>query len=336
MKAVAAVDKGTLGIMELEVPVPGRFEALVRFEACGICNSTDLKLLHGEFCPGPFPAVLGHEVVGTVVEAGSDVKNYRAGDLVFRQNLRDDHVPGDGRSCWGGFAEYGLVTDEWARQDLPCTQEALPHPQQKLLAPVEPRLAAGMITLMETLDSTVACGVGGGVSVAVVGSGPVGQSFALFSRVLGARPVYAFGRTDRYAERFASVVGCDGYIQGTGYPREVTEIVGRGGFDIVIEAVGSAEALETAVELAADRGKVFIYGVAPESHGYRTEQLSLENVREADVLEGRAQRKLLEMVDAGSVRLEDWVTDVLPMGEFEKAFELVGEKRTLKCVLTPA
>jgi L-iditol 2-dehydrogenase len=336
MKAVVAMAAGELAMIDLEVPQPSDYEALVRMEACAICNSTDHKLLTGDFVPGPFPVVLGHEVVGRVVEAGPKVINYRSGDRVFRQRLRDEHVPGDGRSCWGGFAEYGLVTDEWAIRGIPYGPEQLPHDQQKLLLDVEPSLATAMITLMETLDCVLTCGASEGKSVAVVGSGPVGQCFALFSRLLGAGPVFAFGRTSRNASRFGGICRSDGFIIEKDYPKEVRRIVETGGFDIVIEAVGSQSALTTCLELAGSTGNVYVYGIAPEAHPFQDNQMRHPRVHQVGAVEGRVQARLLKFIEGGAVHLEDWVSHCTPLSEYQRGFDLVIRKQALKLVLIPS
>ena len=98
-------------------------------EACAICNSTDHKLMAGEFFSGTFPMLLGHESVGRVVQVGERVRSFRVGDRVLRSTLRDGHVPyPGGRSRWGGFVEKAIVTDVWAEKGLPYN--AFPHPQQ--------------------------------------------------------------------------------------------------------------------------------------------------------------------------------------------------------------
>lgn len=334
MRAVMALQPGKLGLGELPIPTPGRWEALARMDACAICNSTDHKLLMNEFFPGRFPTVLGHEVVGTIVETGKGVKNFKPGDRVFRQHLADEHVPG-GRSTWGGFAEYGLVTDEWAKQKLPYDASILPHSQQKLLLDVEAPLATAMITLMETLDCITECGAAPGKSVAVVGSGPVGQAFAMFARLLGAAPVYAFGRRANLSQRFAEVVHCDGYLVNDEETPEAKHLVDQGGFDIVMEAVGSVDAMDRCLRLAGSRGKVYAYGIPPDSNPYRSDQLAHPNVKSMGAKEGRVQKKLVAYIEAGKVILADWVDTCLPLSQYQRAFDLVFEKQANKAVLTP-
>jgi threonine dehydrogenase-like Zn-dependent dehydrogenase len=334
MRAVMAVRPGVLGLGELPVPTPGEYEALVRMEACAICNSTDHKLLMNEFFSGAFPTVLGHEVVGTVVALGPRVVNFKPGDRVFRQRLADHHVPG-GRSTWGGFAEYGLVSDEWAKQGAPYDAAILPHDQQKLLLNVEAPLATTMITLMETLDCIATYGAAPGKSVAVVGSGPVGQAFAMFAKLLGAGPVVAFGRRASLAQRFAEVSRCDGYVVEAEPSPEVQRIVAQGGFDIVMEAVGSVDAMDRCLALAGSHGKVFAYGIPPDSNPYRPDQLTHPNVQSAGAREGRVQAQLVAYMEAGKVRLQDWMDGCLPLSEFQRGFDLVTQKQANKVVLAP-
>lgn len=324
MKAVMGIEPGKLGIGELEIPRPGEYEALVKMEACAVCNSTDHKLLTNEFFSGAFPVALGHEVISTVIEAGPGVESFRVGDRVFRQRLCDSHVPG-GRSCWGGFAEYGIVVDEWARQGLPYDPESLPHDQQKLMIDVAPELAAGMVTLMECLDCMKSCGAAPGKSVAVVGSGPVGQALAMFAKLLGAGPVYGFGRSQAHGERFERVCKIDNYVFG-----DCSKT-----FDVVIEAVGSVDALDKCIELAGQTGRVCVYGITPGSSPYRPDQMSRGNVRGVGAVEGRAQAELVGWVEDGRVELSDWVSHVLPIEDYQNAFGLVKRKQALKAVLVP-
>ncbi len=106
---------------ELDVPAPGATEAIVEVEACGMCH-TDLGFANGSVKPKhPLPLVLGHEVVGKVIEAGDgQLVGKRVivpavlpcGDCVFCQNGRGNACPRQkmpGNDVHGGFAEHLLV-----------------------------------------------------------------------------------------------------------------------------------------------------------------------------------------------------------------------------------
>ena len=61
MKAVAAIEKDRVGIVEIPVPVPGDYECLTKITYCGICNGTDLKLISNKVADKetPYPTILG-------------------------------------------------------------------------------------------------------------------------------------------------------------------------------------------------------------------------------------------------------------------------------------
>ncbi len=333
MRGLFAVETGKLGILKLPVPEPGPYQALLKTEACSICNSTDTKLLKGQFFGGTWPLLLGHEDVGRVVKLGEGVQNYQLGDLVLRGTLQDEHVPyPGGRSCWGGFAEYNLVTDVWARDGLAVSPTT--HPQQVVPASIPPIEATALITLKENLSFVRRCDVAGRM-VAVVGTGPVGQAMALFARQLGARYVAVFGRQEKWRPRF-DAVGADVYVVGDAWPRSVREIVHSGGFDRGLEAVGSREALAECVRLVGARGQACVYGVAPSDEPHDAELRQQPNVIEPAVLEGEVHDEMLALVARGDIRLAEWVDVVLPLDEYARAFELVWSKQVSKVALTLA
>jgi propanol-preferring alcohol dehydrogenase len=79
-----------LALRELAEPEPGPDEILLEVAACGVCR-TDLHVLRGELAEPRLPLVLGHQIVGRVVRAGSRVSRFAPGDRVG--------VPWLGRSC---------------------------------------------------------------------------------------------------------------------------------------------------------------------------------------------------------------------------------------------
>lgn len=333
MRGLFATEAGKLGILEFPAPEPGPYQALLRTEACSICNSTDTKLLKGQFFGGTWPLLLGHEDVGRVVKLGEGVQNYRLGDLVLRGTLQDGQVPfSGGRSCWGGFAEYNLVTDVWARDGLPVSPTT--HPQQVVPAGISAVEATALITLKENLSFVRRCDVAG-KTVAVVGTGPVGQAMALFARLQGARFVAVFGRQEKWRARFEAL-GADVYAVGEAWPRSVREIVHSGGFERALEAVGSREALAQCVRLVGTRGLACVYGVAPSDEPHDAELRRQANVIEPAVLEGEVHDQMLALVASGHVKLAEWVDVVLPLDEYARGFEMVWTKEVSKVALTLA
>ena len=109
-----------------QVPVPsaGPGQVLIRVQACGVCR-TDLHIVDGELTEAHLPLILGHEIVGTVVNPGSEVTRFSVGQRVgvpwlgftcgtcrhcrrARENLCDSALF-TGYSINGGYAEYAVA-----------------------------------------------------------------------------------------------------------------------------------------------------------------------------------------------------------------------------------
>jgi threonine dehydrogenase-like Zn-dependent dehydrogenase len=332
VRGIFVTAKDETDVLELPEPEIGPYEALVEVLACGICNSTDRKIIEGEFMSGTFPVLLGHESVGRVVRVGGEVRSFQAGDQVLRSRLEDAHVPyPGGRSCWGGFVERAIVTDVWAQQG--AAYKTFPHPQQIVPAHISPVQAVAMITLKETISCLDSTNVAPGQSLAIVGTGPVAQSLVLFAKLSGIAPVVVFGRREKWAGRFAEL-GADGYVAAGAVPPAVQSILDQGGFDRAIEAVGARAALSTCLRVVKPGGRVNIYGVAPKSEPYLPEQESDPRTFHGKVAEAEAHDRLLAWVAEGKVVLDEWISQQMPWGEYRRGFELVQEKRANKVALT--
>jgi threonine dehydrogenase-like Zn-dependent dehydrogenase len=334
MKALVVISVGKLALVDLPVPELRPYEALVKVEACGICNSTDHKLMMGTFVPGPFPTVLGHESVGKIVHLGKKVRHFQPGQRVLRTVLFDRHVPG-GRSTWGGFAEYGVVIDAQAmRED--GTDEAVDwsaSKQQVVPESISPAQAAAMITMKETLSCLQNLGVTAGSTVAVVGTGPVAQAFAYEARLLGAEAVTVFGRRAEWSDRFLAL-GIPQYVTGEDWPSEVAQRAAGRGFDYSIEAVGSSQALHKALRLAGSDGKVGLYGVPPADDPWAAAELNHPQVSSPRVDESDVHQLMLDWVAQGKMNLDDWYTSIVPWTEFSRGFEMIQQNHSAKIILS--
>src|SRR3954447_5150739 len=79
MKAAVYRGKSTVSVDEIETPLVGDGEILIRVEACGVCH-TDLKKIEYDLLAPP--RVYGHETAGVVAKTGARVTKYRSGDRV--------------------------------------------------------------------------------------------------------------------------------------------------------------------------------------------------------------------------------------------------------------
>lgn len=338
MKAVLVTEPNVLTVVDdLPQPEPGPYQALVRIEACSICNSTDRKILERHFVSQiPLPLVLGHESVGTIVAMGEKVHSFEVGQRVLRPGAAYPPERGIG-SAWGGMAAYGLVTDLAAWQDDHPNERPGGNWAAHQIVPSEipPAEATALITLKETLSASRAAGIGPHTRCAIVGTGPVAQSFAFWARHLGAPVVAVYGRRTDWAETFLRL-RVDAYTTGDRvWPDPAPPLPER--YDRVIEAVGSSDALQHALALVAPDGQVANYGVAPDNDvmppavqaAYAAGTLMNLPVREQDEHE-----EVLGLVRDGKLRLADWISHVMPLERIHEGFRLLAERQATKVVLT--
>lgn len=341
MRAAVVTAPGLVEVLEVPTPRPGPYEALVRIEACSLCNSTDVKIVDRHFVTTiPLPLILGHESVGVIVELGEKVRHLAEGQRVLRPGASYDTSVTPIYSAWGGLAEFGLVADVAAwREDHPG--EKLPNgmwPKQQIVPPtIPPAEATAIITLKEALFSARAAGVGPETWTAIVGTGPVARAFTFWARYLEAPFVVVFGRSERWCHDFLDL-GANNYIAGD-QPCRVDEakVAGLRAFDRVIEAVGSSQAVEDALALARPNGLVGVYGVAGEDD--RDESEAVQAARAAGrlitlpVREEEVHKELLALIAQGRLRLSDWISHRLPLSDVAHALELVRSKQATKVVL---
>ena len=197
---------GQLELAEFERPTPANNQLLIRVRCCGVCR-TDLHVRDGELEHPKLPLVLGHQIVGTVVDMGKDVQGFSMGQRVGlpwlgstcgscryclsgRENLCDQ-AKFTGYQLDGGFAEYTLANPAFA----------LPLPGSYADLQVAPLLCAGLIgyrALVMTGDAEC---------VGLYGFGAAAHIIAQVALYQG-RQVFAFTRPgDTAAQQFARSLG---------------------------------------------------------------------------------------------------------------------------------
>lgn len=136
--------------VEVPVPLPGPAQLLIKVSACGVCR-TDLHIADGELRHPKLPLIMGHEIVGTVILMGNQVKGFKVGDRVGvpwlgftdgtcryctdgKENLCD-HPLFTGYSVDGGYAEFSLADHRFCYH--------LPEPYRDI--DIAPLLCAGLI-----------------------------------------------------------------------------------------------------------------------------------------------------------------------------------------------
>ncbi len=267
MRAAVLHGREDVRLESVPRPRPGAGEVLLRSQVALTCG-TDAKVYRRGYHARMLvpPTLFGHELAGTVETLGEGVTGFAPGDAVVTANSApcgrcDACLEGRASLCadllfWNGaYAEFALIPARIAERNL------LPIP-----AGVSYRCAAMAEPLACVVRGVEACGVRAGQTVAVIGAGSIGLMFLALCRARGARVVVA-GRRREALER-ALRLGADAAIAPT-LERlgPALREHGRGGPDVVIEAVGNPATAAAALSAVRRGGVVNVFGGCPaDSH----------------------------------------------------------------------
>ncbi len=267
MRATTIHGPGDIRVSEVPDPrASAPTDAVVSVLAGCICGS-DLWPYRGEndISVG---ATIGHECVGVVTEVGSEVRSFRAGDVVVVPFCHADNTcvhcrAGVHSACENlgvtrsGQAELALVTQ--AEGSLVKVDGATGSTLDQAMLPSLLALSDVMPT---GWHAAVSAGVSAGGTVVVVGDGAVGLCGVLAASVLGAERVVAMSRHEP-RQRVATEFGATDLVETRGDEgvAEVMELTRGVGADAVLECVGTDESMSTAFRVARPGSTVGFVGV---------------------------------------------------------------------------
>lgn len=350
MRAAVCREDGHLVLEDLPVPQPQRDEVLVRVTACGVCHS-DLHALDGHIA-FPRPAVLGHEISGTVAALGPGAE--RDGLVVgqpvvgaflmpcgrcrycvqgrddlceefFARNRLSGHLfdgtsrlrtaDGDPVAMYsmGGLAEYAVV---------PATAVA-PVPEGMELAPAAVLGCAGLTAYGAVRR---AADLHPGESVAVVAVGGVGSNVVQLARAFGASEVVAVDvDADKLAaaSRMGATVTVDS--RDPDAREQVLAATGGRGVDVAFEVLGRPETFELALQLLAPGGRMVPVGLGRAGQDAPVE-INLMVRRSLRIVANYGARTrtdlpaVVDLADRGVLRYRDVVTRTFDLADVDDAY----------------
>lgn len=300
-----------------KVPKPRRAEgfASIRLLYGGICN-TDLELQRGYY---GYSGIPGHEFVGEVIEAATQTLIGRrvVGEINLACGKCSWCKKGLGRHCPlrtvlgivkhpGAFREILTLPED----NLHVVPDSIPTEQAVF---VEPVAAA-----CEILDQVR---IPKGEAVGVLGDGKLGLLVAQVLQASGAQ-VHQFGK-HRDKLRIAEAVGVTG---------EISKKVPTSEFNFVVDATGSAKGLRQAISMCRPRGTVVMKSTI---HGEIPIDTAPVIVNEITLVGSRCGRfePALRMLTKRKIRVDQMISDVMPLSSASKAFERANERGVLKVLL---
>ncbi|MFN0172298.1 MAG: galactitol-1-phosphate 5-dehydrogenase [Bryobacteraceae bacterium] len=343
MKALLLTQYKQLDYTDVPEPVIGPDDLLVQVRACGICGS-DVHGFDGSTGRRIPPIVMGHEAAGIVVEAGANVRRWKAGDRVtFDSTVSCGKcyfcARGDINLC-DNRQVLGVSTGEFRRHGAFAELVSVP---QNIVYSLPDSLAFEHAAMIEAVSVAVHAvnltPVRLGETAVVVGSGMIGMLTIQALRLKGCGMIIAVDLDDNKLAT-AQSLGADVTLNPsrTDVPAAVRELTGGRGADVAAEAVGATEPIETALASLRKGGVLTLIGnVSPKIN------LSLQSVvtRQIRLIGSCAScgeyPECIELLARGAIRVDPMITAAAPLSEGVQWFNRLysHEPNLMKVILQP-
>lgn len=362
--AVAFAAGEPLKVVEIDVAPPRKGEVLVRITHTGVCH-TDAYTLSGDDPEGLFPAVLGHEGAGVVVEVGEGVSSLKPGDHViplYTAECRECLFCTSGKTnlCVAVRATQGKGvmpdgTPRFSYEGQPIfhymgcsTFSGYTVVAEVSLAKVNPEanpeqvclLGCGVTTGLGAVKNTAK--VQPGDTVAVFGLGGIGLAVVQGAKQAQAGRIIAIDTNPskfELAKRFGATDCVNPKDFDTPIQQVIVEMTGWG-VDHSFECIGNVHVMRAALECAhRGWGQSVIIGVAGSGQEISTRPFQLVTGRRwlgtaFGGVKGRTQLPgMVEDAMAGRIDLAPFVTHTMPLERINEAFDLMHEGKSIRSVI---
>jgi S-(hydroxymethyl)glutathione dehydrogenase/alcohol dehydrogenase len=365
-RAAVALEAGKpLEVMEVELDGPKEGEVLVEIKATGICH-TDEFTLSGADPEGMFPAILGHEGAGVVVEVGPGVKDLKVGDHVIplytpecrtceyclhpKTNLCQAIRETQGKGVMpDGTSRFSMLDGTPILHYMGCStfsnHTVLPEIALAKIRPDAPfdkvcYIGCGVTTGIGAVINTAKVEIGS--RCVVFGLGGIGLNVIQGLRLAGADQIVGVDlNNDKKA--MAEHFGMTDFVN----PKEIdgplvphlVELTGGGG-DYTFDATGNVQVMRDALECAHKGwGESIIIGVAPAGAEIATRpfQLVTGRVWRGTAFGGARGRtdvpRIVDWYMDGKIEIDPMITHTLSLDEINTGFDLMHKGESIRSVV---
>ena len=338
MKALVK-SKRDVGLELQEVPFPriGINDCLIRVEKTGICG-TDLHIYNWDAWAQktiPVPMVVGHEFVGEIVEVGSNVTDFFAGEIVSGEG----HVVcGRCRNCLAGRRHLCKDTQGVGVNRTGAFAEYISLPMTNVWHH-SPSIDRDIASIFDPLGNAVHTALSFdclGEDVLITGAGPIGLMATAVVRHAGARHVVVSDVNPfrlELAKRMGATLAVDARHRTMS---EVQKELGmREGFDVGLEMSGAPSALRTMLSNMCHGGKIAMLGIPPEQIAIDWNivvfnMLTIRGIYGREMYE--TWYKMSVLLDSG-LDISPVITHRFHYSDFEKGFETMQKGQSGKVIL---
>lgn len=330
MKALVLHEVGKLTLDEVEVPKLKEGTVLVKIKACGICSSdVERVFINGTY---HFPTIPGHEFSGQIVATGEGVDEALLGRraCVFpmlpcfecpsckkQQYAQCSHYNYFGSRCDGGYAEY-LVVPTW---NLVLFDDDLSYDVAAMCEPAAVGIHANNLADVKP-----------GQSVLVIGTGMIGYVCAAFASQITDKVIMC-GNSAKKLEK-AKEMGFETIaLESDDFEARIGELTDGEGVDVVMEVVGSNQAICNAVTAAGPLSTIVLVG-NPKADLTMEKNLYWKILRKQITLKGSWNSSYNDTQNDWKVALERLkggefdalITHRFPMEQSKEAFDVMRDR----------
>ena len=348
MKALLLTAPSSLTVTDLETPEPDAGEVRVRIAACGICGS-DVHGYTGSTGRRIPPLVMGHEAAGIIDAVGKNV----SGELIGQRVALDSTVfCGECEFCCNGKENLcthrqvlGVSCDTYRRQGCFAEYAIVP---ERCVYPLPEQMGFVAASLLEPLTIGLQAVRLGNASPAtrsavVIGAGTIGLAIIVALKSYGVQRVAAVDLDARRLNE-AREFGADAVFEADQITAKQLAEWGASsadtdGADLVLEAVGAAASVETAIHAVTRGGTVVLVGNVSPAVELPLQTVVTRQIRlQGSCASAGCYPEAIELAASGAVDLSRFVSRVAPLEDGIDWFERLHNREpgVLKVVLQPS
>lgn len=350
MRALRLHGPADVRIEQIPTPTINEQELLLKIDSCSICGSDFRNVQAGGSSHGMnLPRVLGHELVGTVVEVGQTWRDhFNVGEQVIVGAI----VPcGRCTRCIHGYSNQCSNKKAIAYQYDGAFAEYMKVPEQSI--------RAGNVIKVETNDKSksaqlalsepLSCAINGqeisqvslAHSIVIVGCGPLGLFHTQLAKLKGCTNIICVD-FDAHRLQLAKQVGADHIFS----PKEVDikeailETTGGLGTDVVMVAVPDPQVVQDALDWVAPKGRINIFGGMPQDH--EGTSLNLNKIHYQEItIEGTSDstpkhlHQAMELIVTNRVQTDFMITKKIGLTEAKEVLVNRPDLKQIKMVVIP-
>lgn len=332
-----APEKGSVELRELEIPVIGEDDVLLKVENVGVCGSDLHQWTADHSWHVNYPVVLGHEFGGIIVQSGKNVLSWKEGDRVVSETaaIINPQSPMTKAGLYNldpdrkgfGYGVNGAMT-QFVRVPSRCLHHVPASLSFEQACLTEPCCVAYNAV-------AVNANIKPGDRVIVLGPGTIGILCAAVAKLCGAHVAIVGLEADRTRLNIAKKYGCEAIV---GDATEWAFAADGMGADVIIDAAGISQTLKIALQLVRPKGQIIKVGWGPQPLNFSLDLLVQKNI----TLQGSFSHnwpiweKVIGLLSSGLLDVRPIIGGVWTLNDWHTAFEKMHRGEVVKSVLKPS